>query len=491
MWRKEPLMFTDQTQKLKTMPSDTKGALESQKQFLPNVNVAEFLRFVAEGEQDKAEAMLKTNKDLALVAGNVTDHAKRIFRNITGFQYAVWALDWHMWKMIRKYLPDEVAQEQAKGFGIGAWVKEYGEYASWKKLLDAQQTLKNNWNEWDWKKIDEHWMKIGELQLMLPMHVLQEYNQPNRPFDPCPKFNNEYDLERNLPDWLRNGVLDGSFSLHWRGSKKENRSAVCRGRDVQLREGVCDSHNGPFFRVDWAHIMLDGWEKLRAWMASSGWFDGVDMNALCELSSVRTQQRQQLLNELIPSHSNVSVETKNALEKPVQPKPPVTLKDASSQITSTNPLLQSLQVQLVEREQQNSTSSLSQMPHTPTDIQTLDTLVHDLQETEKEKQALEQTSSKELKAHKRIQETLQKEITIQKSEYALLEQQQVAFEKQIADLEKSLAQKSGVEQQEAETHLKALQEQLLIVQNQQAILWNEHAIKVQKREALKRFQSHP
>ena len=65
----------------------------------PKVNqkeVEEFLRLVAEGEQDKAEAMLKSNSALALVPGDVTDLSKRSFNGITGFQYAVWALDWHM-----------------------------------------------------------------------------------------------------------------------------------------------------------------------------------------------------------------------------------------------------------------------------------------------------------------------------------------------------------------------------------------------------------
>ena len=65
----------------------------------PQVNPAElqaFLNQVVAGKQDEAEDMLKQNLALALASGTVTDHAKRTFRNITGFQYAVWALDLHM-----------------------------------------------------------------------------------------------------------------------------------------------------------------------------------------------------------------------------------------------------------------------------------------------------------------------------------------------------------------------------------------------------------
>ncbi len=55
--------------------------------------IAEFLKFVVEGEQDQAEAMLKSNADLALVPGDVMDLSKRKFTNITGFQYALWAFN--------------------------------------------------------------------------------------------------------------------------------------------------------------------------------------------------------------------------------------------------------------------------------------------------------------------------------------------------------------------------------------------------------------
>ena len=69
--------------------------------------------------------MLKDNAELALASGDVTDTAGRTFKNITGFQYAVWALDWKMWTMIQGYLPSDAAREQAKGFSDGEWVKEH------------------------------------------------------------------------------------------------------------------------------------------------------------------------------------------------------------------------------------------------------------------------------------------------------------------------------------------------------------------------------
>ena len=237
----------------------------------PKVNpkdVQTFLDLVAAGQQPKAEAMLKKNPDLALAYGTITDPAKRTFKDITGFQYAVWALDWHMWQMIRKYMPKEAAQEQAKGFGTGAWVKDHGEHAGWaiKKVTDAQQMLNDNWDSWDCDNPGQQWLlQVGGAQLILPIHVLQEYSQPNRPFDPCPKFNDIYDLERSLPDWLQKGHQDHSLSGMW---------AIMRG-------------------VVWSVGMSTNVRRFGLSAVAA------DISALVELSNTRTQQRGELVVELV------------------------------------------------------------------------------------------------------------------------------------------------------------------------------------------------
>ena len=135
--------------------------------------------------------------------------------------------------------------------------------------------------------------------------------------------------------------------------------------------------------------------------------------------------------------------------------------------TYTNSLLQSLQVKLAERDQQNSAPSLSQKPYTPTDIKTLDALVCDLQENQKEKKALEESSQTLEAQSKHLQETLQKEITAQKSEYARLEQQQAELQKRNTDLEKSLTQTFSAEQQRIQADLKASQESYALSLEQQ------------------------
>ena len=50
---------------------------------------------------------------MALASGSVIDLSKRRFAKITAFQYALWAMDWHMWTMLLKYLPKPEAAAQA------------------------------------------------------------------------------------------------------------------------------------------------------------------------------------------------------------------------------------------------------------------------------------------------------------------------------------------------------------------------------------------
>lgn len=173
-----------------------------------------FLNHIAWGRQDEAEAMLKVNKALGLASGNITDHAKRTFQNITGLQYAVWALDWKMWTMLLNYLPSDAAKEQAKGFKEGSWIKEHAEHANWKKLTDALQVYIDKYLSWDYKQREAHWTGVvGGAQFQLPIHVLQEYCNPGRPFEPCPNFSTEYKLQRNLPEWLTHAISYGKFDF--------------------------------------------------------------------------------------------------------------------------------------------------------------------------------------------------------------------------------------------------------------------------------------
>lgn len=137
--------------------------------------------------------MLKQDSSLSSRSGDLTDSSKRTFKKITAFQYALWALDFHMWQMILKYLPHEEACEQVISAKQGSWVKTQQTQVNWEKLIDALQIYIDNYNLWSYLQLKDYWNQaVGGTQLFLPAHVISEYCHPLRTF--YPKFIDQYEL---------------------------------------------------------------------------------------------------------------------------------------------------------------------------------------------------------------------------------------------------------------------------------------------------------
>jgi len=148
--------------------------------------LGQLLKCVAEGEQDQAEALIKKDSKLLLAAGKVTDLSGRTFDNITAFQYALWAMDYHMWTMVQKHLP---AEAQAQQFNVlESKGTAHGKHFDLQPLLDALKTYVDNVAKWnyDQRAVDQWCKKVGGAQKLLPAHVVNEYCRSDRPFDPCP-----------------------------------------------------------------------------------------------------------------------------------------------------------------------------------------------------------------------------------------------------------------------------------------------------------------
>ncbi|HQW57934.1 MAG TPA: hypothetical protein PK583_03155, partial [Gammaproteobacteria bacterium] len=279
--------------------SPRSGRIHSAAVTVPNVSlndITKFLTFVAEGEQDKAEAMLKSNPILALSPGDVTDLSKRTFNGITGFQYAVWALDWHMWTMIRKYLPDEEARLQTQGFEMGSWVKEHGINASWKNLEDAQQKFIDEANGGKIAASNETWIRqVGGAQLLLPAHVVNEYCRSDRTF------------WQQIPNFSK-GEVDGSWRSSkirvWGGSDEAGEWFTKQFDEKVLGNnfGICKGgYPVPLGIITWQH---HGKIQIQIKM---------DQEAVHSLFTTRLQQRDTLFSEL-------SVSGCIKLNKNVRPK---------------------------------------------------------------------------------------------------------------------------------------------------------------------------
>ena len=166
------------------------------------------LLLVARGEQDQAEAMIKESPLLVLEKGTVTDLSNRTFKDITAFQYALWARDWHMWEMLLKYLPLETAALQFQELEEKG--TEHRKHFSLIPLIEMLDTYAKNCS---FEKIKTRWIQqVGGAQLRLPAHVINEYCHPSRPFSPCPDFSSDVTLPRSMKinggEWFT-AVLDG------------------------------------------------------------------------------------------------------------------------------------------------------------------------------------------------------------------------------------------------------------------------------------------
>ena len=244
----------------------------------------QLLQYVVEGEQDMAETLIKKNNDLLLYTETVTDLSGREFKT-TAFQYALWAMDWHMWAMIQKYLPEEIQAKQL-------WTLEtkgtaHGNHFSLKELIDALQTYAIKIGK-EWESDDEqaknHWCKVvGEAQKRLPVHVVNEYCRNDRSFKPCPT-----EWESKLPRTRILDVYDSTQSKWVQGSWFTSPST---------KDGLGSTY--AFYRYDylWAHAEEVVWHGLElglcSWNAVAG-----DFKALQSLWKTRTQQLELLVRQL-------------------------------------------------------------------------------------------------------------------------------------------------------------------------------------------------
>ncbi|WP_253664846.1 SidC [Legionella micdadei] len=180
--------------------------------FKPQIDAKQFLQHVAYGEQNEAESLLEKDIDVAqqlLTARKIpfADYSGRTF-NCTAYEYAYWAKDTHMCRMLERYMDDQtksiihkrvqkieepIGPELIKKPRGLAYTKKGTEYRSahfdltplkqaLKTYIDAyNQSVKKT--EEDWEVLDALWIKVGLLQREVPAHIAQEYCHPKRSFD--------------------------------------------------------------------------------------------------------------------------------------------------------------------------------------------------------------------------------------------------------------------------------------------------------------------
>lgn len=191
---------------------------------------------IAKGEQAAAKKLLQELKEqdsdlLAKVLAQkvqVTDNSGRIFSSITAFQYALWALDRHMWEVIfpsEETLQDQDAKEENKiryispeaaakqmteleSLGVdyqlpvadekaiptiirGSHHYDFELITAMRNFIHACRAYLPNQRD---ATVKTRFLQLSLAQSIIPAHVVNEYCRPNRTFTPTPTFK-----EKELP----------------------------------------------------------------------------------------------------------------------------------------------------------------------------------------------------------------------------------------------------------------------------------------------------
>lgn len=273
----------------------------------------DFLQQVAYGEQNEAEQLLQKDVEAAqelLTARNIpfTDYSGRTF-TCTAYEYAYWAKDTHMCRMLEKYMNDQTKQiilKQVQNIeeligdtlfkyprGLAYTQKEikyqsaHFDLAPLKKALQTYIDAYNNPQK-DWNALDALWIQIGLLQREVPAHIAQEYCHPNRSFD---------DVVKN------NALLDASKPANLvRQLKFYN--LVTKENDVWFtpRRSSQDSGLGFSFAILRQAGSVIGLGGQLAWLGE--WVRGVDdLAAIKAIDKARREDlKQSLANLAAPSN---------------------------------------------------------------------------------------------------------------------------------------------------------------------------------------------
>ncbi|CEK11597.1 hypothetical protein [Legionella hackeliae] len=188
--------------------------------FKPVIDIRKLLHHVIRGEHDVVKVMLKQDINLIFKRGIVTDCSGREFENISGFEYALWALDKHMWVAMIECIPSN--EEGKKVFAqliaqyhkvntIGVTYRLNRKKTITEKHFDFENTLiKELQTQVDsinapgaknWQVIDKQWREgVGGAQKRLPMHIVDEYCS-SEPFYPVPKFTSQPKSSKQFYNW--------------------------------------------------------------------------------------------------------------------------------------------------------------------------------------------------------------------------------------------------------------------------------------------------
>lgn len=198
------------------------------------------LKFIAQGEQDKAEKLIKHNPMLLIIRSPITDWTKRTFKSISPWEYTLWALDTrHMVNMILaciKMVADnktilKLLLKQYRGVKANGVTYEFDgnvineKHFDFNPLIQALQTYANNSNHWSSTQRKAYWITVvGMIQRSLVVHVRQQYCLPYSNHKPGGGLDFEQAIfRRHLTFWR----LDNTPKSFWQSLFSKSGDYVC------------------------------------------------------------------------------------------------------------------------------------------------------------------------------------------------------------------------------------------------------------------------
>lgn len=223
--------------------------------FQPPAILSKFLEFVAHGKQEHAEKIVTIRKkapeqlqELLLARGIVTDYSGRTFTNISAYEYAYWAKDTHMCRMLEKHMDEKTKAAMLKRCdaieinGLTFKQQEVEVKGSTHFDLTPLKTALNNYaqgyDNWyntnNGDAVKAAWMQVRLAQRDLPVHVINEYCRKDLSFHPTRWFEenklprvvtfhnfvtskNEEWFPLVVSDSSGLGVDGGAVALRWSG----------------------------------------------------------------------------------------------------------------------------------------------------------------------------------------------------------------------------------------------------------------------------------
>ena len=257
------------------------------------MNLRQLVQLVVHGEYDKVKMMLQDTPHLPLFCQRttVTDYSGREFAPISGFEYALWALDKHMWNDILSYLPRDkaghlteegrviVAQLQHQYYRVkteGVTYKLNGvvkteshyDFALINELQKQVAALNADEDQDRDALYTECRGSVGRAQCLLPVHVVNEYCSKT-PFHPVPRFDfrasptptctarefYNWLFYNNMFSWRRDSKVDfnspiykGAQPFPNQRSGLEDRSIV--GNDLLAITALYDTRKSEFIELE-------------------------------------------------------------------------------------------------------------------------------------------------------------------------------------------------------------------------------------------------